>query len=104
MPREGVCLEGCLPRWCLTDTPLRTESQTDVKTLPSHNNVADGNNNLSFLSVLFTTSQCHWLSCDKELCGVRLAQQGYSDRHRVRSTVWFWLQLFALIVQDYLRV
>ena len=43
LPR-GVCPGGCLPRGCLVDTPLWTEWQTPVKTLPCRNYVADGNN------------------------------------------------------------
>ena len=40
----GVCPGGVCPGGCLPDTPLWTEWQTLVKTLPCRNYVADGNN------------------------------------------------------------
>ena len=71
----GVCPGGCLPRgvcpgrgcWVSAQgiyqtPPLWTEWQTDVKTLPCRNYVANGNNDLlQFLSSdLKLTSPCTW--------------------------------------------
>ena len=48
----GVCLRGLLGWGCLPDTPLWTEWQTPVKTLPCRNYVADGKDSEVYLLLL----------------------------------------------------
>ena len=45
----GVPSRGCIPACTEADTPLWTEWQTGVKTLPCRNFVADGNNPAFFI-------------------------------------------------------
>ena len=50
----AVCSGVCVPRGGLPDTPLWTEWQTGVKTLPCRNFVADGN----YLNICFKNIDC----------------------------------------------
>ena len=55
-------LGGCLPGGCLPDTPLWTEWQTGVKTLPCCNYVADGNN-FDYQKILYCDSKVQVRKC-----------------------------------------